>query len=92
MQFLLQDQTYVRRNDSHPLIQLAKLCRVYLSEFHYTVTPRMGGNICLRLKKTRRMRTLRNFPLAINERLGLRIIVTEEQCKTLFEGQMQFGE
>ena len=45
--------------------------------------PRMGGNICLRLSKTRRMRTLRNFPLAINKCLGLRILVTEEQCETL---------
>ena len=52
----------------------------------------MGGNICLRLQKTRRMRTLRNFPLAINKCLGLRILVTEEQCKTLLGGQMRFGE
>ena len=52
----------------------------------------MGGNICLRLKKTRRMRTLRNFPFAINERLGLHILVTEEQCKTLLGGQMRLGE
>ena len=52
----------------------------------------MGGNICLRLKKTRRMRTLRNFPLAINKRLGLCILVTEEQCETLLGGQTRFGE
>ena len=48
----------------------------------------MGGDICLLLKKTQRMRTLRNFPLAINKRLGLHILVTEEQCKTLLGGQM----
>ena len=49
----------------------------------------MGGNICLRLKKTRRMRTLRNFPLAINKRLGLRILVTEEQCEPYLEDKRE---
>ena len=52
----------------------------------------MEGSICLRLKKTRRMRTLRNFPLAINKRLGWRILVTEEQCEILLGGQARFGE
>ena len=51
----------------------------------------MGGNICLQLKKTRQMRTLRNFPLAINKLLGLRILVTEEQCETLLGGQTRSG-
>ena len=54
--------------------------------------PRMGGNICLRLKKTRRMRTLRNFPLAINKRLAWRILETEQQCETLLGGQTRSGE
>ena len=52
----------------------------------------MGGNIGLRLKKPRRERTLKNFPLAINKRLGLCILVTEEQCETLLGRQTRFGE
>ena len=55
--------------------------------------PRMGGNICrLRLKKIRRRRTLSNFPLAINKRIGWSILVTEEQCETLLGRQTRFGE
>ena len=39
----------------------------------------MGGNICLRLQNTLRMRTLGNFPLLRNKRLGWHIVVTEQQ-------------
>ena len=45
--------------------------------------------MCLRLKNTCCMRTMRNFPLAINKRLGWCILVTEEQCETLLGGEMQ---
>ena len=45
-----------------------------------------------RLKKTRSMRTLINIPLAINKRLGWRILETEEQYETLLGGQTRFGE
>ena len=57
------------------------------SLFECKVT-RMGGNIFLWLKKTWSMR---NFPLAINKRLGWRILVIEEQCETLLGEQTRFG-